>query len=107
MTISREWNQGEGSVGRGSPVPSRPPFRWVALGLLPHEQVTIRLDLGWDSTEQVGMCAFEAMIPGTKELIAMHVVPIRLYDTLDNFLGDAQRWQGDLVRELFGADPFP
>jgi len=74
--------------------------------MVPPELVTVRLDLGWCAPDKVGMFAGEAYVSGTKELLALEVHPAHRYDHLGDWLGAAQRWQGDIVRSLFDPDPF-
>jgi hypothetical protein len=74
--------------------------------LVPPEQVTVRLDLGWDSAHKVGMFAAEAFVPGTRELVAIEVHPPRTYLMMADWLGSAQRWQAEVVRAIFDPDPF-
>lgn len=106
MTHSGYSQQGEGSVGRGFAVPSRPETEWYQGRLMPLAQVTIRLDLGWDEPESVGMYSFEASTPGTKELLALRVVPLRHYLSIGDWLYEAQQEQRRMVMALFDPDPF-
>lgn len=106
MTISGRSHQGEGSVGVGFSVPSRPETEWYQGRLMPLTQATLRLDLGWDEQELVGMFAMEASTPGTRELLALRVVPIRHYLSIGDWLYEAQTEQRRMVMALFDPDPF-
>ncbi len=106
MTNGGYSQQGEGSVGRGFAVPSRGATSWRQTLLVPPEQVTVRLDLGWLQPEHLGMFSAEAHVSGSKELLALEVHPIRRYDHLGDWLGSAQQWQADVVRSIFDVDPF-
>jgi len=52
------------------------------------------------------MFAAEAFVPGTRELLALEVHPLRRYDHMGDWLEHAQRWQGHIVRAVFDVDPF-
>ena len=106
MTNSGNLHQGEGSVGRASAVPSRPETEWYQGRLMPLTQVTLRLDLGWDEEEHVGMFSLEASTPGTRELLALRVVPIRHYPSIGDWLYEAQMEQRRMIMALFDPDPF-
>jgi hypothetical protein len=106
LTISGKSNQGEGSVGRGFAGPNRGETSWRQTLLVPAEMITVRLDLGWHGPERIGMFAAEASVSGTRELLALEVHPAHRYDSLDHWLGSAQRWQASVVRDLFDPDPF-
>jgi hypothetical protein len=66
----------------------------------------MRLDLGWSHEHKVGMYAAECFVPQTRELLALEVHPARTYDSIEDWLGAAQTWQGAVVRSLFDPDPF-
>lgn len=106
MTIKVPLHQGKDAVGRPLPALSRGETSWTQTLLVPPEQVTVRLDLGWCQPEHVGMFAAEAFVPGTRELLALEVHPLRRYDHMGDWLEHAQRWQGHIVRAVFDVDPF-
>ncbi len=106
MTTNVPLHQGEDAVGRPSPIISRPTTSWRQTSLLPPEQITARLDLGWDWRNHVGMFAMEAFVPATRELLALEVHPAAYYPTFHDWLGLAQRSQGLVVADLFDPEPF-
>ena len=75
--------------------------------MLPPDLVQCRLDVGWLAQERRGMTAIEAYVPGTRELLALEVHRLGLYDSLAHFLGEASKRQCDVLRDLFDPDPFP
>lgn len=99
-------HQGKDAVGRSLPLLSRSSTSWRQTSLIPQEQITVRLDLGWSDAELLGMFAAEAYVPSTRELLALEVHPLCYYDGLEQWLGAAQRWQGAVVRDLFDPNPF-
>lgn len=107
MTIRGNSAQGEGSVGRGLPVSSMGETSWRQTHLFPPAQITVRLDVGWDRTDCVGMFAGEAWVASTRELLALEVHPLARYDDLELFIGCAQRWQAQLLVDLLDPEPFP
>ena len=107
MTNNVPLHQGEDAVGRPSPINSRPETSWRQTLLVPPELVTVRLDLGWHRKEHVGMFAGEAYVSGTRELLAVEVHPSRRYGEMEDWLGEAQRWQHEIVRAVFDVEPFP
>ena len=106
MTNSAKSSAEDGFSGRGFGLPSRGETSWRQTLLVPPEQVTVRLDLGWLQPEHLGMFAAEAFVSGTRELLALEVHPIRRYDHLGDWLGRAQSWQRDVVQSVFDVDPF-
>ncbi len=106
MTDSAESRTEGGFSRRGFAVPSRGETSWRQTLLVPPEQVTVRLDLGWLQHEHLGMFAAEAHVAGTRELLALEVHPIRRYDHMGDWLAQAQTWQGDIVRAVFDVEPF-
>ena len=106
MTNSGNFDAEDGFSGRGFGRPSRGVTSWRQTLLVPPEQVTIRLDLGWLHLESLGMFSAEAHVAGTKELLALEVHPIRRYAHMGDWLESAQRWQADVVRTVFDVDPF-
>lgn len=107
MTKRPEWGTGDGSGARGLGGPSRAPTSWRQTFLIPPEQITIRLDLGWDRTHRVGMFSAEAYVPGSHELLALEVHPTKRYEGFHAWLDQAQAYQTAIVREVMDPDPFP
>lgn len=99
-------HQGKDAVGRPSSLLSRSETHWRQTLLVPPEQVTVRLDLGWDARDSVGMFAAEASVSGTRELLALEVHPVAFYPTLSNWIGSALTWQRSVLLDLFDPDPF-
>jgi len=74
--------------------------------MVPPELITVRLDLGWHAAEHAGMFAAEAHVSNSHELLALEVIPTRMYDDLDHFTGLATTYFRDVVFTVFNPDPF-
>lgn len=106
MTNSGISHQGEGSGGPGFGPASARATSWRQTSLVPHSLVQVRLDVGWHREHNVGMFSGEVYVPNTRELLGLEVHPTSRYENLEVFIGQAQRWQGALLRDCFDPDPF-
>ena len=53
-----------------------------------------------------GVYAAEATNPDDGTLLALEVHPLKRYDGLARFIGQAQAWQREVLLALFDPDPF-
>lgn len=106
MTSNARSPQGEGSVGRVLPGATGGAVSWRQRSLWPLDLVQVRMDVGWLREERRGMFSIEGYVPDTRELLALEVVPLRLYANLEVFLATVREGQAEMLRDLLDPDPF-
>lgn len=107
MTSNAFWQQGEIQAGRASSRPLPLEQDWAQTLLVPPDLLEVRLRLGFIIPDKHMRWQIEVTDPSTKELLALHSVPHRpLEDLEDTFaIVGARLWQ--IVEPLANPDPFP